>query len=107
LPMALCGLIKSAIFAASGISSRRISILFPSIPPGTEVARPVMLPPGCERLCTRPIPTGSYTVISTIGMVAVAPSIHAGHRVAVGQRIGGQAVVFLLYSFTNHLLGSE
>ena len=31
-----------------------------------------MLPPGRDRLCTRPSPTGSATATNTIGMVAVA-----------------------------------
>ena len=66
------GLTRIAIFVALGTSSRRISIRFAVKSPGTSVARPVMLPPGRDRLCTRPSPTGSATATNTIGMVAVA-----------------------------------
>jgi hypothetical protein len=33
---------------------------------------PVMLPPGCARLSTRPVVTGSVTPMNTIGIVVVA-----------------------------------
>jgi hypothetical protein len=68
----LRGLTKSAIFEALGTSSRKISIRFAIQSPGAYVARPVMLPPGRDRLCTRPSATGSYTATNTIGMLAVA-----------------------------------
>src|SRR5262245_46226586 len=35
-------------------------------------AKPVMLPPGCARLATKPRPTGSVAVTMTIGTVVVA-----------------------------------
>jgi len=72
LCIGLLGLTRSAIFEAPGRSSRRICISFPIHSPGTKVAKPVTFPPGRERLCTRPIPTGSATATNTIGMVAVA-----------------------------------
>src|SRR5262245_64624713 len=34
--------------------------------------RPVILPPGFDRLATRPVPRGSATVANTIGMTEVA-----------------------------------
>ena len=34
-------------------------------------AKPVALPPGCARLCTRPMPTGSVTAAKTIQIVRV------------------------------------
>lgn len=72
LCIGLPGLIKSAILEAPGTSSRRISIRFPTKSSGIRVAKPVMLPLGRERLCTRPSPTGSATATNTIGTVAVA-----------------------------------
>ena len=34
--------------------------------------KPVIFPPGCARFATKPPPTGSDTVVKTIGMVCVA-----------------------------------
>src|SRR5262249_2824622 len=34
--------------------------------------RPVMLPPGRDRLATKPLPTGSFAMANTIGMTDVA-----------------------------------
>ena len=34
--------------------------------------KPVMLPPGRDRLATKPCPTGSLTTLNTIGIVLVA-----------------------------------
>jgi hypothetical protein len=40
---------------------------------GSKLLKPVMLPPGRDRLATKPSPTGSATTAKMIGMVAVAP----------------------------------
>ena len=37
-----------------------------------RLVTPVMLPPGCARLATRPTPTGSVPISKTIGIVCVA-----------------------------------
>ena len=36
-----------------------------------EPASPVMLPPGCARLATRPFPTGSVEKAMTMGIVVI------------------------------------
>src|SRR6266436_484340 len=38
----------------------------------SELWKPVMLPPGRERLATKPSPTGSDTIANTIGIVCVS-----------------------------------
>ena len=38
----------------------------------SNCAKPVALPPGCDRLLTKPEPTGSGTIVNTIGTVRVA-----------------------------------
>ena len=40
---------------------------------GDKLAFPVTLPPGCARLVTRPVPTGSTELVITMGMVLLAP----------------------------------
>ena len=52
---------------ASFSSCRRLAISS-----GAWIVRPVMLPPGRPRLATNPGPTGSPTVVMTIGIVRVA-----------------------------------
>jgi hypothetical protein len=38
---------------------------------GSKLVKPVMLPPGCARLATKPAATGSLTSVNTIGMLLV------------------------------------
>jgi hypothetical protein len=38
---------------------------------GSSVVKPVALPPGRERLATKPLPTGSATMAKRIGMVCL------------------------------------
>src|SRR6516165_895275 len=45
-----------------------------------KFARPVTLPPGCERLATNPKPTGSAPEAMTIGIVAFRAARLAGRR---------------------------
>jgi len=44
------------------------------LPPisGSKLLKPVIFPPGCARLGTRPWPTGSEIMAKTIGIVEVA-----------------------------------
>ena len=80
LCIALPGLTKTAIFEAVGTISRSVSIILLANP-GTTAARPVMLPPGCDMLWTRPSLSGKEAATNTIGMLAVADS---GLRLLVG-----------------------
>ena len=41
---------------------------------GSETLKPVTLPPGREKLATKPLPTGSATIAKTMGMVRVCCS---------------------------------
>ena len=50
-----------------------------------RTAKPVALPPGRDRLSTRPAPTGSTAYTNTIGTVRVACSIGAHDRSSRGQ----------------------
>jgi hypothetical protein len=99
-------LTKIAIFEAVGTISRSVSIILPTKFPGTKVARPAMLPPGRDRLWTRPILTGSATPTNTIGMLAVvdfratadcrfAAISRSGLRATSWQMILGPAVTIL------------
>src|SRR5262249_39746953 len=54
-----------------GTSSRKSSSLLPARS-SANVARPVALPPGCAKLETNPVATGSPAVANTIGMADVA-----------------------------------
>ena len=44
------------------------------LPPigNSKLVKPVILPPGCARLLTKPLLTGSITCTNTIGMVRVS-----------------------------------
>jgi hypothetical protein len=56
---------------SAGMTSRNSSSRFPT----TSVDwadRPVILPPGCDRLATYPVPTGSFASANTMGMTDVA-----------------------------------
>src|SRR5262249_21520386 len=60
--------------AATGETRGAISLSSSThLPPseGSLVAKPVALPPGRDRLATKPLPTGSATVAKTRGMVRV------------------------------------
>ena len=63
-----------------GTVSFRSSSRFPSSS-GARVDNPVMFPPGRARLATNPVPTGSPSLVMTMGIVVVA-SLAA--RVAAG-----------------------
>src|SRR5262249_49849778 len=54
-----------------GTTSRNSASRLPAAS-GHCIDRPVMLPPGCARLATRPAPTGSPDNARTIGMTDVA-----------------------------------
>src|SRR6266498_2401777 len=54
-----------------GTTARKSSRRLPEVS-GHCIDRPVMLPPGCARLATRPAPTGSTDNARTIGMPDVA-----------------------------------
>ena len=51
----------------------------------SKIMNPVTLPPGRARLSTKPAPTGSTTIVNTIGTVRVACSIGPTARGATGQ----------------------
>ncbi len=53
--------------ASSFSSSSHLALVLNS-----NVEKPVTLPPGCARLPTKPAPTGSVTLVNTIGTVLVA-----------------------------------
>ena len=55
-----------------GATSFNNSAHLPPAQPRYSTMMPVMLPPGCGKLETRPSPTGSVPEENTIGMVAVA-----------------------------------
>ena len=54
-----------------GTISRKSSSRLPAISL-CSTDNPVTLPPGCERLATMPLPTGSTAIAKTIGIAAVA-----------------------------------
>ena len=62
---------STAIRLARGRISRTNCNLFPARSVDKSVM-PVTLPPGCPRLATRPLPTGSATAAITMGIVLVA-----------------------------------
>ena len=61
----------SAARVTFGTTSLSTSI---HLPPNDDsmLMNPVMLPPGCGRLTTNPLPTGSDTMRNTIGIVPVS-----------------------------------
>jgi hypothetical protein len=46
-----------------------------AVRPYSNWLKPVALPPGRDRLSTKPAPTGSGTIVNTIGMVRVTCSM--------------------------------
>src|SRR5687767_1707578 len=67
----LAGFRKTAIRVASGRTSLRSCSSLP-LTSFETLLTPVTLPPGRERLATNPLPTGSPTETTTIGIVRVA-----------------------------------
>jgi hypothetical protein len=65
------GLKMAAVRATWGATSLRSSSHFPPIE-GSKLVKPVALPPGRARLSTNPAPTGSGTLVNTIGTKRVA-----------------------------------
>src|SRR5262249_5098893 len=66
--VAVAGLNSIATRATRGAISLSSSINLPAIV-GSETLKPVTLPPGCGKLATKPLPTGSLTFAKMIGMV--------------------------------------
>src|SRR5207237_789449 len=62
-------------------------------PPGSSVANPVTLPPGCARLLTRPSPIGSATLRKTIGIVGAAVWIAAAESLVEVTITSGPKVI--------------
>jgi hypothetical protein len=68
--------------------------------------KPVALPPGCGRLATKPLPTGSATSRKTIGRVAGVLQHHTGHKRAARQnQIGLERNEFLCRSLHQSDIG--
>jgi hypothetical protein len=61
----------SAARAMLGTMSLRVSIHLP-LNDASRLMKPVILPPGCGKLATNPLPTGSETTTNTIGIVLVS-----------------------------------
>src|SRR5262249_37617242 len=72
----VAGLNKKAALLTCGAISLSSSIHLPTIV-GSITVKPVALPPGCGRLSTKPLPTGSATITKMMGMVCVSCSIDA------------------------------
>src|SRR6516162_7792096 len=70
---AVTGLNKNTTRATRGAISLSNSSHLPAIV-GSMLVKPVALPPGREKLATKPLPTGSATVANTMGMVRVCCS---------------------------------
>src|SRR5262249_34491389 len=64
----------------------------------SNIIKPVALAPGCDRLSTRPDPTGSGAMINTMGMVWVTSPPLPGIRPRPQARLG-QAQRVLLHAF--------
>src|SRR2546429_257091 len=62
---------RTAARITRGAISLSNSSHFP-LRPYSDNVKPVVLPPGCAKLATRPPPTGSVTFVNTIGTVRVA-----------------------------------
>gem|GEM_PF-6006755 len=63
---------RTATRDSFGTTSRKISNRFPPSS-GAKLDSPVIFPPGCARLATTPLATGSLSCAITIGIVDVAP----------------------------------
>src|SRR6516164_9548046 len=71
IPYANVGSRRTAACVTLGAISLRSSNHFPH-KLYSNIIKPVALAPGCDKLSTRPDPTGSTTMTNTIGMVWVA-----------------------------------
>src|SRR6516165_3540223 len=67
---ALSGLKRIAMFLTAGATSLSNSSHLPAIE-NSKLVKPVVLPPGRAKLSTSPLPTGSVTVVNTIGIALV------------------------------------
>src|SRR5262249_21281866 len=74
---------RTATRVTPGAPSRMGSSLFPLMPYSIDV-KPVALPPGCARLCTKPAPTGSGVSVND-RHCAVHLQQHSRDRAAAGQ----------------------
>jgi penicillin-insensitive murein DD-endopeptidase len=92
---AVRGLNSSATRVIAGATSFSNCTHLPPIS-GSKLLKPVMLPPGRDRLATKPSPTGSATTAKTIGMVAVARLSAAITGVLLAMMLLMRAVVCLL-----------
>src|SRR6266436_9142450 len=72
----VAGLNKKAARFTGGAISLSSSTHLPTTV-GSITVKPVALPPGCGRLSTKPLPTGSATITKMTGMVRVCCSIDA------------------------------
>ena len=70
---AVSGLKRMAACVVAGAISLRTSTVF-STNVASMLMKPVTLPPGCARLATNPLPTGSDTTMNTRGIVRVCCS---------------------------------
>src|SRR5262252_1978719 len=70
---AVVGLNKKAARATRGATSLSSCSHLPAIV-GSILVKPVTLPPGREKLATKPLPTGSETAAKTMGKVRVCCS---------------------------------
>jgi hypothetical protein len=71
-----CTIYSCAISGAPLLSSSRHTGRSNHLPAivGSKITKPVTLPPGRAKLSTKPLPTGSETLVKTIGMVRVCCS---------------------------------
>src|SRR6516165_4261252 len=67
----IIGLNKITTRATPGAICLSSSNHLPAIP-GSITMKPVTFPPGCGKLATKPLPSGSETNAKTIGMVRVS-----------------------------------
>ena len=73
IPAGMAGSRRTATRVTPGAISLSSSSHFPLKPYSNDI-KPVALPPGRARLSTKPAPTGSGTIVNTIGTVRVACS---------------------------------
>jgi hypothetical protein len=100
---ATAGLNSIATLATRGAISLSSSTHLPPSEP-TIAWKPVTLPPGCAKLATKPLPTGSETVAKTMGMVRVCCRSAAVVGVTAERMTSGCSATS---SFANRCLASS
>jgi hypothetical protein len=73
IPEAMAGSRRTATRVTPGTICLSSSSHFP-LRPYSNMRKPLALPPGRAKLATKPAPTGSMTIVNTIGTVRVACS---------------------------------